>query len=126
MRLQLCLLLLALTASGCVTVQQMPTCTVAGLLDAGAVCSRFIGTQTNDLTFKELVDMLNAQPERVCVPVPGFNICAEDQSQGTPVTLPKRGAAIIIQASDFAEKKTEIETLCRESGKNCQYANPKR
>lgn len=63
--------------------------------------------------------MLQAQPERTCVPVKDFNICADDQTHGTPVPLPKRAPAIVMSADTFADIKTELEQACRVLGNHC-------
>lgn len=66
--------------------------------------------------------MLDAQEGRTCVPVPGMQVCADDQSVGAPVALPARGGAIVMSAQDWGTLKTELETACREMGKSCTYA----
>lgn len=69
-----------------------------------------------------MLDFLSAQPDRTCVPVPGMNVCADDQTAGTPIKLPARGAAIAQSSADWDEEHTELETACREMGKGCSYA----
>lgn len=104
------------------TIQNANICAAAGKLSAGGVCSRLTTSDTNDLSFSEMIDMLEAQPERTCVSVPGFNICADDQSKGTPVTLPSRGAGILMSSADFGVLITELREACRRLGGNCSYA----
>ena len=64
--------------------------------------------------------MLHAQPKRTCVPVPGFNICADNQT-GNAVELPERGAAIVMSSDDWGVMATELETACRLLKKVCSY-----
>lgn len=113
--------LILLTASSCVTIQNGNTCTVAGKLSAGGICSHITDSLTSDLSFNEMIDMIEAQPARKCVPVPGFNICADDQTKGIPLDLPLRGGAIIMPASDATLLLTELQISCRMLGKRCSY-----
>lgn len=82
-----------------------------------------ISTATCTLTANELIDMIDAQPsDRTCVPACGLPVCAEDQSTGTPMTVPARGASIIMTSADWGEKKTELDLACRELGNRCSIA----
>lgn len=103
------------------TIQNANICSAAGKLSAGAICSRLTTSETNDLSFRELIDLLEAQSERTCVPVPGFPVCADDQSIGVAVKLPARGASVIISSKDFEVFITELQTACRELGSKCSY-----
>jgi hypothetical protein len=111
MRLKLLsvVLLVSVLSQGCVTIRDKITCSAAGKLLAGAICSHTLTSETFDLTFDELVDMLEAQPER---PDP----------KNSGVVLPARGAAIIMSDEDFGEFKTELESACRMLGRRCSYA----
>lgn len=117
-------ILLAFLFSGCVTeqIQDARTCAVAGDIRAGGLCSHLIGSDTNDLTFQEMLDFLTPQKARHCVPVPGMTVCSEDQSKGAPVDLPARGAAIVISSADAYTMLTEVAVMCRMLGKRCSYA----
>lgn len=68
-----------------------------------------------------MVDFLEAQPARTCVPVPGLPVCA-DKQEGAQAALPARGAAIVMSSDDWGAMKTELETACRQLGKQCSYA----
>lgn len=113
---------LGLGSSGCVTIQEGTTCAAQGHLSLGGICSHLISSDTFTLSFAEMVDFIDAQPDRTCVPVPGMKVCADDQTTGTAVDLPARGGAIITSAEDWGTLKTELETACREMGKGCSYA----
>lgn len=106
--------------SGCVTINQASMCSSADNMQDGAICSRLVSADTNTLTFDEFIDMINAQAARNCAPVPGFNICADNQT-GTAASLPARGAAIVISSDDFGNILTELETMCRMLGAQCSY-----
>lgn len=69
-----------------------------------------------------MLDFMDAEPARTCVPVPNFQVCADDQTTGTPVALPARGAAIMMSAADWGAMKTALEVACRELGNSCSYA----
>lgn len=116
---------LALLCSACVTIPNSRVATVAGQLSAGAIWAETLTAATGDLSLNELLDMLQPQPERTCVPVPGFNICADDQSHGVPAKLAARSGAILMEARAWNEIKTALEQACRELGKRCSYDVPK-
>ncbi len=67
-----------------------------------------------------MMDFLEAQEARSCVPMSGMAVCSDDQV-GTPVALPKRGAALALSSEDFGNLKMELETACRELGPSCSY-----
>ena len=117
-------LLACLVLNGCVTeqIQDARTCAVAGNLSGGGICSHLIGSETNDLTFKEMLDFLSPQKARTCVPVPGMSVCAEDQSKGTPVALKSRGAALALSSDDAYTMLTEVAVMCRMLGRRCSLA----
>lgn len=95
-------------------------CAPAGKLSAGGICTHLISPEKTFISFNEILDMLEAQPERECVPVPGLSVCADNQN-GTPQKIPARGAAIIMSAEDWGAMKTELEEACRKLGKRCSY-----
>lgn len=114
---------LAFIISACVTIEEATTCSTLGLLEFPGGCSHWIGPGTFTITTKEIIDLLDAQPnDRTCVPLADLPVCAEDQSHGTPVLLKKRAASIIMTAEQWNGKKTELEASCRYLGKNCKYA----
>lgn len=121
----LCLLLLILIPlinSGCVTtIQNAKLCAAAGKLSSGGICSRLTTNATNDLSFNEMLDLIEAQPERTCVAVPEFNVCADNQKTGVPVKLPPRGASFVIDPTDMGTILTELSTMCRKLGSGCSY-----
>jgi hypothetical protein len=114
-----------LAASSCVTEIEAPYCNVDGLIENGGGCAHMIAGDTCSLTTDEIIDMIDAQPtDRLCVPACGMPICAEDPSDpknypNALVTVKARGAAIIMFPSDWGEKKTELDTACRELGSKC-------
>lgn len=65
--------------------------------------------------------MLEAQDERSCVPVPGMEICADDQSKGIPIKMPARGAGLILSSKDADSLLTELSQACRRLGAECSY-----
>lgn len=104
-----------------VTVKDGNVCSVAGKLSAGGVCAHLTTDATSDLTFLEMIDFLEAKQARDCVPVPGFPVCADDQSQGAPAHLEARGAAVVVSSDDFGELLKELKTLCRGVGDKCTF-----
>lgn len=121
--LSLVLLTLPLGSLSCTSleIQDANTCAPAGKLSQGGLCTHLTNNKTSLLTFNELIDFIEAQPERTCVPVPGFPVCADDQSQGVPVKMPARGAAFILSASDFGQIALELQEGCRMLGKRCSF-----
>ncbi len=108
MRKLLWLSSLILAASGCVTVSNTRVCSVAGQAQYGAICAETLTSKTYDLTFDQLIDMLEAQPERPDPDHPGQ-------------VLPAHGAAIIQSSEDWGKNKTALEEACRELGARCSY-----
>lgn len=98
-----------LISSACATVHDHRTCSVAGILSAGGICSHTLTSQTEDMTEDEFLDFLEAMPERPDPNHPGK-------------TLPAHAAAIVMSADDWNEMKTELEQACRELGSHCNYA----
>jgi len=91
------LLLLALINNGCVTINDIRTCTVDGVLSAGGNCSHLISTTTEKMTMDEFITFLEADPKL------------------------NKGSAICISASDYNNLKTDLEHMCRMLGKRCAY-----
>lgn len=102
------------------TIHNSTQCSVAGSITAGGICSHLLTTDTLDLTEREFIDMIKAQPDRVCVPVKGLNICSDDQSSGLAIHLPARGASILMFSDEWGEMKTELAMLCRMAGRKCK------
>lgn len=105
MPLLLCLSLLSLINSSCVTIKDKKVCAVAGVLSAGANCSNFISNDTEEMSFDQFLDFLEPRIE-------------------TPTSTGK-GAALCMSSEDFGEMKTEIETMCRMLGDRCAYSTKK-
>lgn len=122
MRSLLYLSLFSLIGSGCITIQDGHVCAVAGDLSYGANCAHLTSSETNILTLDETLDLLNPQEARKCVPVPGYNVCQDDQTVGEKKDLPARGGAVMIPADDFSLIDTELREACRELGSRCSYA----
>lgn len=104
----LSLSLLALISSGCITIREKEFCAVAGVMPAGAICTKFLGAARRFMTFDEYIEFLEARDERPDPANPGQ-------------TLPAKAAAISMSAEDFKEFKTEHEVMCRMLGKKCKY-----
>lgn len=95
----LCLSLLALGVSSCgIQIKNTEICSVAGRVQFGGICAETLTTKTRDITYTQLIDMLEAQAEHT-----GPN--------GEKV--PAHGAAIIMTSDDFGTIKTELEQACR-------------
>lgn len=121
-----------LALNGCVHISDRTGCAVAGVMSAGGICAHLIDSDTNDLTFQELVDFLEPQVARKCCPVvtawdgnwkptKWMQVCSEDQTGCTPLSLPARGGAIIMSSEDWNGMKTDLEAACRELGSRCSY-----
>lgn len=112
-----------LALSSCVTVNEATTCAALPRLINGGGCSHLISDATFLLSRTELEDLIDAHPtERKCVPKGDLPVCADDQTRGAQVTIPPRGASIIMLDSQWGEMATELETACRELGSYCNYA----
>lgn len=85
----------------CTTVKDITTCSVAGTLMAGGICSHSLIPDTKDLTFDEFVSFLEPQPAN-----PADN-------------LPAKGPAVCMASVDYSEMKSELESACRELGPRC-------
>lgn len=105
----------------CVSIPNTRVVTVAGQLSAGGIWAETQTLATGDLSFDELLDFIEPQAERVCVPVPGFPICQDDQTHGVTVHLPARGGAVMQSSEDYGKQKTALEEACRELGSRCSY-----
>ncbi len=105
--------LLLLALSGCVTIHNYELCHLQGFLSkciaSGEVCGSCAETQTSNvrsMTFPQLLDFIEAQPERPDPDHPGQN-------------LPQHGAAIMISAENYTKLKTDLEEACRQLGTFC-------
>ena len=116
----ICLSLL-IWASGCVSIAPYTLVSVKGDLSAGGGAAPSNTTTTEDLSFSEMLDFIDAQPARTCVPVPGLPVCADDQTKGVPVALPARGGAIMMSSKDWTQLKTELQAACRMLKSACSY-----
>lgn len=119
---KLSLLALLVLSCGGVQINDTVECAADGKLSIGQICTHSLNSDETTLTSAEAFDFLEAQPERTCVPVPGFNVCSHDQTTGAPVDLPARGAAIAQSALDYAMETGELETACRLLGSKCTVA----
>src|SRR5437660_1361619 len=100
---------LSLVASCTTTeIKDARTCSVAGKLIAGGICSHTLTQETDNLTFDQFIDFLEAQGER---PDP----------VNPKKTLPERGAAICMSSEHFGQMKTAMEEMCRQLGSRCSY-----
>lgn len=97
---QLCLILFALAQLSCATLPNVRACAVAGTLSSGMDCAYTLTDKTEELTFEQALDFLEAQPERPDPERPGE-------------MLPARGGAICMSADDWNRMKTELEKACK-------------
>jgi hypothetical protein len=93
--------ILALLASGCVTIPNTTACTVAGRLLDGGICAETLTGKTSEKTFEQMIDFLEPQLE-------------------TP-EHPARGGAICQSSEDYNKQKTALERACRLLGSRCSY-----
>lgn len=86
--------------SGCagVTTPNTRECTVAGIVQAGMDCAMTNTGEISEMTFEEMVEWLEPQPERVD-PVTGK-------------TLPARAGAVCRSDDDFTRQKIALEQAC--------------
>jgi len=94
--------LILLSACGSVQIQDAETCTVAGVLSAGANCSHLVSSDTSEMTMDEFLYFLEAH--------------------AATTTTPAQGSAICMSSIDFGNVKTELDTMCRLLGKHCTKA----
>jgi hypothetical protein len=95
---------------------------VAGKLSKGGIAAETQTDKTFFLTFKETIDFLEPQKERVCSPIPNTTICAENPPEwAVKVTLPARAGAICRSAEDYSKIKTVLDQACRDMGASCTY-----
>ena len=121
--------------TGCVTFPNNNVVTVPDKLSRGGIWAQTNGPRSGDLTLNEMIDFIEPQNERTCVPVgiwvvdpngnktwrQDFPVCAENQKVGTPVTMPARAGAVMLSADDYSKTKTAIEQACRQLGAKCDY-----
>lgn len=94
-------------------------CTASGHLFVGLDCAETNTGRISALSYLETIDFLEPQHERECVPVPGFNVCADNQDQGLKVKLPARAGAVMESDADFTAQKNAFEKACVELGNRC-------
>lgn len=75
-----------LNSCGTLRIPDALICTTPGVLEAGANCTRAVTGVQTQLTFEELIDMLEPSEDR--------------------------GPAVIIPLNDFVDIKTELEKAC--------------
>ncbi len=97
----LCLTLLVIAASSCVSVPNTRIYTVAGQLDAGMIGAETNTDWTGDLTLEETITFLEP-------------FLGNDEH-------PARAGAICMSAYDWNRMKTALEQACRAMGKKCKY-----
>jgi len=109
-----CAVLLLLILSSCAGVEIPNTkeATVAGVIQAGMDIAETNTGKIHQLTMVEAFDFLEPQNERYCIPVPGFNVCAESPTEGEVVHLPARAGAICRSDEDFTAQKNALEKAC--------------
>ena len=90
----ICLILCALGSSSCITVPNVKTCAVAGVLLAGADCAWTNTRTTSELSFNELIEMLEP---KLCE----FEGCTE------------RAGAIFMSSEHYKRQKTALEKACK-------------
>lgn len=94
--LGLLLVFLLSLISSCVTIRDATTCSVAGKLADGAICSHTLSSATSDMTLDEFMTFLEPASDH--------------------------GAAICMSLDDWGAMKTELETACKELADRCSYA----
>lgn len=109
-----CAVSLCLILSGCagVKIPETRECVISGVVQSGFDCAMTNSGEISQLTFIEAMEWLEPQPQRECIPVPGFNVCAENPSEGEVVLLPPRGGAICRSDEDFTAQKNALEKAC--------------
>ena len=104
----------------CVTIHDIQGCAAQGLVANGGICSHTQSDDTQLLSMRELLDLIEAQPnDRFCVPKKDLPVCSDDQSAGVKVMLPARGASIILSSGTWITMKGDLEQACRELGSRC-------
>lgn len=112
-------LALASCAGPTIKAPNATPCTAAGRLYLGLDCSEINTGKISSLSYQEGIDFLEPQGVRECVPVPGFSVCADDQSVGEAVKLEARAGAIIESDDDFTAQKSAFEQACEELHDRC-------
>jgi hypothetical protein len=85
-KLILLFLIFSITSCGSIQVHDTKVCNVAGVLSAGLSCTKAVSGEKTEMTFEELVDMLEPTSERA--------------------------GAVIIPFDDFVDLKQELESAC--------------
>lgn len=112
--------------SGCITVPNTTLVTVPDKLANGAIWAQTNTPATGELTLSEIIDFIEPQLERTCVPVTGFSVCADDQTHGVAIKMPARAGAIMRSLEDEAKLAVAIKQACRELGSKCDFEHVKR
>lgn len=107
MKLFLASFALTSLVSCAITVPNTRVCSVSGYISNGADCAYTLSPKTEQMTFQELLEFLEPQPER---PDP------KDPSK----RLPARGGALCQSAEDWGKQKTALEQACKKLSK-CNY-----
>lgn len=93
-------LVLISTCSCAVVVPNTKVCAVAGVLQAGAVCTETLTGVESEMTFEEFVAWVEP-----------------DVTPGQ-----ERGPAVLMSSKDYAEAQTALEQACRVLGARCTPA----
>ncbi len=103
-------LLISLLLIGCagpqIPIHEHILCNVAGIFQAGMDCATDQTSTISELNFSQMIDFLEAQPERPDPDHPGK-------------TLPARAGAICEPDDDFTDLKTALEQACVELKDRC-------
>lgn len=114
------------------TIPNTGACSVAGVINAGVDCTESVSKIDYELSRDEFLDFLSPKKARTCVPkviardskgrvLRYAPVCADDQSHGDAISMPKRAGAVCESSYDWTIKKTALEQACRELGKRCSY-----
>lgn len=137
---------LLFSLSACISIPNTTAVTAPSKLSDGGLWGQTNVSNNGELTFAEMMDFIEPQSARTCVPVgiwitPDGNyrdtawhsgdgfiqilpVCSHDQTHGPVVKLPARAGAIMISEDDYNKNKTAIEQMCRSIGKDCTYEAP--
>lgn len=107
--LNIVLLLIIGLASACTTVpiKNFRECTVAGVVQAGMDCAETNTGEISTMTYSEMLEWLEPQPER---PNP----------DNPEEMLPARAGAVCRSDDDFTAQKTALEQVCALLGDKCR------
>lgn len=91
------------------TIQDTTACTVNGVISRGATCASTVSSVQTQLTLAEVLDILEARPERPDPQHPGL-------------VLPAHPSGVFESAEDYASDSSELQQACRDLGTRCSYA----